>query len=411
MGGLFSRFRAKPTTKELLEDLQKEIEVLEEYKRSTEVQQKAVVRSLIFYSVLLYIIIAGVFLFYNYPVTTKDRVIYAVPFLIFPLLLYILKKFLQWYFLQKIRNNDENLLELRKRKKSLLEFAMETETYKVVKELLEKYDQAQHKRIFEAKPAIEAAPTPLKGSFADMDLRRRSVSPRQTSPTALGTPGQTLTFNSSAGSPHFYPPRTNPPYPPAFYQRGAQQFVRPPAPPMPRPVLPRERTLVDRLVDYLVGDGPSNRYALICRQCQSHNGMALKEEFEYVAFRCCYCFQFNPPRNQQPPPPRLTLPAPPPSAPPAITEGPGSELSTSSEEAEIESVSDVDNSASALQPEEKSEESEIHEESTENDPLHRLSISSEASEIQANLVEDRPYQSPEPKETEEENYNAAEAGS
>ena len=51
---------------------------------------------------------------------------------------------------------------------------------------------------------------------------------------------------------------------------------------MPRPVLPRERTLVDRLVDYLVGDGPSNRYALICRQCQSHNGMALKEEFEFI---------------------------------------------------------------------------------------------------------------------------------
>lgn len=58
--------------------------------------------------------------------------------------------------------------------------------------------------------------------------------------------------------------------------------VRPPVQPMPRPVLPRERTLVDRLVDYLVGDGPSNRYALICRQCQSHNGMALKEEFEFI---------------------------------------------------------------------------------------------------------------------------------
>lgn len=51
---------------------------------------------------------------------------------------------------------------------------------------------------------------------------------------------------------------------------------------MPRPVLPRERTLVDRFVDYLVGDGPSNRYALICRQCQSHNGMALREEFEFI---------------------------------------------------------------------------------------------------------------------------------
>lgn len=27
---------------------------------------------------------------------------------------------------------------------------------------------------------------------------------------------------------------------------------------------------------------PSSRYALICQQCFSHNGMALKEEFEYL---------------------------------------------------------------------------------------------------------------------------------
>ena len=55
-----------------------------------------------------------------------------------------------------------------------------------------------------------------------------------------------------------------------------------PGPPMPRPVLPRERGVLDRFIEYLVGDGPSNRYALVCRQCESHNGMALKEEFEYI---------------------------------------------------------------------------------------------------------------------------------
>lgn len=59
-------------------------------------------------------------------------------------------------------------------------------------------------------------------------------------------------------------------------------LVRPPGQPMPRPVLPRERSVLDRFVDYIVGDGPSNRYALICRQCQSHNGMALKEEFQFI---------------------------------------------------------------------------------------------------------------------------------
>ena len=50
-------------------------------------------------------------------------------------------------------------------------------------------------------------------------------------------------------------------------------------------MLPRERGIMDRMLDYLVGDGPANRYALICCQCQSHNGMALKEEFEFLGKR------------------------------------------------------------------------------------------------------------------------------
>merc|ERR1712080_601043 len=79
----------------------------------------------------------------------------------------------------------------------------------------------------------------------------------------------------------------------------------PPGPPLPRPVLPRERGYMDRVVEYLVGDGPHNRYALICKQCQSHNGMALREEFEFIAYRCCYCHYWNPARKQRPTAPRL----------------------------------------------------------------------------------------------------------
>ena len=62
---------------------------------------------------------------------------------------------------------------------------------------------------------------------------------------------------------------------------------------------------MDKMVEYLVGDGPSNRYALICKQCQSHNGMALKEEFEYIAYRCCYCYHWNPARKERPVAPKL----------------------------------------------------------------------------------------------------------
>merc|ERR1712141_628291 len=90
-------------------------------------------------------------------------------------------------------------------------------------------------------------------------------------------------------------------------QKMSQQTIqrRMPGPPLPRPVLPRERGYMDRVVEYLVGDGPNNRYALICRQCQSHNGMALKEEFEYIAYRCCYCHYWNPARKQRPTAPKL----------------------------------------------------------------------------------------------------------
>jgi len=39
-----------------------------------------------------------------------------------------------------------------------------------------------------------------------------------------------------------------------------------------------------QVAEYFVGDGPNNRYALICKQCAGHNGMALAEEFVFVGW-------------------------------------------------------------------------------------------------------------------------------
>lgn len=35
--------------------------------------------------------------------------------------------------------------------------------------------------------------------------------------------------------------------------------------------------------------------------------MALREEFEFLAFRCCFCFAFNPARRQRPTAPGLPV--------------------------------------------------------------------------------------------------------
>ena len=59
------------------------------------------------------------------------------------------------------------------------------------------------------------------------------------------------------------------------------------------------------MVDYVIGDGPNNRFAMICKDCFMHNGMALQEEYEYATFRCAFCGALNPAKKQRPAGPKL----------------------------------------------------------------------------------------------------------
>jgi hypothetical protein len=47
-----------------------------------------------------------------------------------------------------------------------------------------------------------------------------------------------------------------------------------------------------RLWDWIVGDGPDYRYALICPRCRKHNGMADASCMPVVKYRCVGCQSF-----------------------------------------------------------------------------------------------------------------------
>ncbi|KAK3702891.1 hypothetical protein QZH41_014155, partial [Actinostola sp. cb2023] len=245
--------------------------------------------------------------------------------------IYGVKRLLHYVFVSRMTKNARMLEELKDKKKTVLEEVMENETYKTAKELLEKYDPdseiiKDNKK--ESNLPGSQPQSPVKTS-QPTEVRRRNVAGAMASP---GAPLQkAISVPSLTESPIPSPQRRvttavvanpstmNSPNPPqransmSNLEGSAVQpipygaVLRPPGqpgPPKPAfPVLPRERSTMDKVVEYLVGDGPSNRYALICKQCCSHNGMALKEEFEYVAFRCCYCFYMNPARKR-----RLTAP-------------------------------------------------------------------------------------------------------
>ncbi|RUS79063.1 hypothetical protein EGW08_013168 [Elysia chlorotica] len=342
MGLLISRFRSKKSTIEILEGIDKDINRLQKNRKQNQERQKKIVTSLLIYSIAAYVLSAIIFFVYYFPDTWKLRFLYSLPLLIFPLLIWGLKKLLHWYFVKRIASNDGELLKLREQKKQILEDVMETETYKKAKEILEKFDPVRFRKL-EALPEAGVSPSG-SGGTAGTAIHQRSGSVRQVAPRAglMQQQQRQLTARTPMSTPRMPAPQPRPmpaptpvktstPYPgtpnlpprypgvqpssavPQLRQQGSavqrQPSAQPqqiqqqqqqqqmggtpmvqrgyagsyaPGPPMPRTILPQQRGTMDRLMDYLVGDGPENRYALICQQCFSHNGMALKEEFEYL---------------------------------------------------------------------------------------------------------------------------------
>uniref|UniRef100_A0A6I8RNN0 Endoplasmic reticulum junction formation protein lunapark n=1 Tax=Xenopus tropicalis TaxID=8364 RepID=A0A6I8RNN0_XENTR len=321
MGALLAKWRAKPSTVEVLEKMEKDIQSLEEFRDKNQKLRKIWVARLFFYSTILYILTSLTVYLWYLPDGMTARLLTMLLFLSFPVLIWFVRTLLILWFSRRTERNNDALELLKTEKKKILEEVMEKETYKAAKLILERFDPDSRK-IKELELPVPGPPiTPRPGQ----DLRQRTaaqrnisvstpVNPGQESPQVPGLLAATPSLQRDTSAPGGPPERSVQPTPqsnilqrrpgsPATTVSG--MAIHPPGPPLARPILPRERGAMDRVIEYLVGDGPQNRYALICQQCFSHNGMALKEEFEYVAFRCAYCYFLNPARKTRPQAPRL----------------------------------------------------------------------------------------------------------
>ncbi|NXH89220.1 LNP protein, partial [Edolisoma coerulescens] len=310
--------QAKPSTVEVLEKIDKEIQTLEEFREKNQRLQKLWVGRLLLYSSLLYLITCLIVYLWCLPDEWTARLTMTLPFFAFPLIIWCIRTLLIFFFSKRTERNNDALEDLKSQKKKILEEVMEKETYKTAKLILDRFDPESSAKETEL-PSAGTSATPRPGQ----EIRQRTAAQRNASTPLPATPKQGSPKSPLPASPNLQreapalsglPERTavpslqsnvlpRRPGSPATPVPG--MGLHPPGPPLARPVLPRERGVVDRVIEYLVGDGPQNRYALICQQCFSHNGMALKEEFEYIAFRCAYCFFLNPARKTRPQAPRL----------------------------------------------------------------------------------------------------------
>ncbi|PFX30548.1 Protein lunapark [Stylophora pistillata] len=161
MGLLFSRWRKKESLGEVLELLEKDIEALHSSQQRTENLRKKFIGSLILYSVLLYIVAALVCYFYDFPKSWKAKAVRSIPLLVFPILVYLLKRVLHYIFVQRISKNARRLEELKDKKRQVLEEVKEKETYKTAKDLLDKYDP--NSEVVKVERKEKPSSTPARG--------------------------------------------------------------------------------------------------------------------------------------------------------------------------------------------------------------------------------------------------------
>ncbi|XP_037944902.1 endoplasmic reticulum junction formation protein lunapark-B isoform X2 [Teleopsis dalmanni] len=301
MGSVLAKFRKEKSTEQILEALEEEIQQIEKYTINTQDQKRRFVFNFLTISIGIYVIAFLVFYFLYFPPTWKERVIYSIPLLLFPLVIILLRKLFTWYFQRKLNKNSKKLSELRDKKKIILEQVMDKETYKVALGLLQRFGD----KIGPAKYALTT--TPRIASSPGTNLNQTGKGITMSTLTQLSP----LNMNLSA---------TNSSTTLSKYQSGgnvANTSIRgnlSPQTPLavstfrrtPFPIVNQQnKSAFERVVDLLVGDGPQDRFGMICKKCYAHNGMALKEEFDYVTFRCAFCHSLNPSRKSRPAAPRL----------------------------------------------------------------------------------------------------------
>lgn len=71
--------------------------------------------------------------------------------------IWLIKIFLTWYYTRKIKKNEKKLVSLKDKKKKILENVMETEKYKVAKQILDKFGNELKKTPPIATPKIQPA--------------------------------------------------------------------------------------------------------------------------------------------------------------------------------------------------------------------------------------------------------------
>lgn len=197
-----------------------------------------------------------------------------------------------WWFTRKIERETQQKELLKTRLDEKIEELKEKSDYYNTQQLLERYDSKALPR----STSDEKFHDPAQAQSPQHNPSTEGIR-QQPSMETLRQRG-----NSRASLPPLPPPITPAsfvsPKPQNIPQFHPSAFSPPPSPNL-APQEHRSKTFLDRVLDLLVGEDENaadHRYALICRHCRAHNGLAPPgERGEDVGYLCGRCGGWNGP--------------------------------------------------------------------------------------------------------------------
>ncbi|XP_050366871.1 uncharacterized protein At2g24330 [Argentina anserina] len=234
----------------------------------------------------------------------RTRTFRILPMFLFPALSAFTYTTFINYTRMRDRKDNKTLERLRAEKQAKIDELKEKTNYYSTQQLIQKYD---------ADPAAKAAAATVLASKlgADSGLRfhvgdesKANASSGRSRDVELAHSGELrnrktgLTRSTSTGSAQMlYSEQETPHTVGSENPQTAKPGQLVVAHQNPQSYATQDGNWIARLAALLVGEDPTQSYALICGNCHMHNGLAKKEDFAYITYYCPHCHALNRPKH------------------------------------------------------------------------------------------------------------------
>lgn len=272
-------------------------------RRRTQFSRRAV-RNLIVLSVLAEVlaVVYAIMTTRNEDLTWQMRAIRVLPMFILPAVSSVIYSTVV-NFTRMFEQKDQKTLEkLRAERKAKIDELKERTNYYLTQQLIQKYDldpaaKAAAASVLASKLGEETGLKVHVGEEPKLDAAVARSNDVEIVPSdGLRNRKQPSARGSRTGSPTSHTPAqgTETNLPPAPASAGLETA--------PAPVVVEHHQgsgasdgggWIAKIAALLVGEDPSQSYALICGSCHMHNGLARKEDYPHVTYYCPHCHALN----------------------------------------------------------------------------------------------------------------------